>query len=58
MSRIGSSLLLHGRILPVDDVIGRIESVSLDDVHGVARDIAVGTRTVSTVGPVELAGIR
>jgi predicted Zn-dependent peptidase len=57
MSRIGSSLLLHGRVLPVDDVIGRIESVTLADVHGVASEIAGGTRTVSTVGPVELAGV-
>jgi predicted Zn-dependent peptidase len=57
MSRIGSSLLLHGRVLPIDDVIGRIEAVSLEDVHGVAGEIAGGTRTVSTVGPVELAGV-
>jgi predicted Zn-dependent peptidase len=58
MSRIGSSLLLHGRVLPVDDVIGRIETVSLEEVHAVARELADGIRTVSTVGPVELAGIR
>jgi predicted Zn-dependent peptidase len=56
MSRIGSSLLLHGRVLPVDDVIGRIEAVRLEDVYEVAHEIAGETRTVSTVGPVELAG--
>jgi len=54
MSRIGSSLLLHGKVMPVDEVITRMESVTTDDVWQVANDLAKQTRTVSTVGPVEL----
>ncbi len=56
MSRIGSGLLLHGKVMPVDEVISRIEAVSIDEVGEVARELAEETRTVSTVGPVELAG--
>jgi len=58
MSRIGSSLLLQGRVMPVDEVIARIEAVTIDDVGAAAREPAGETRTVSTVGPVELAGTR
>ncbi len=56
MSRIGSGLLLHGKVMPVDEVIARIEAVTIDDVGDAARELAEETRTVSTVGPVELAG--
>jgi predicted Zn-dependent peptidase len=58
MSRIGSSLLLHGRVLDIDEVIARIEAVTMQDVFEVARELADATRTISTVGPVELAGTR
>ncbi len=57
MSRIGSGLLLHGRCCPVDEVIARIEAVSIDDVARRRHARLAGRpRTVSTVGPVELAG--
>jgi predicted Zn-dependent peptidase len=58
MSRIGSSLLLHGKVMPVDDVIAKIEKITVDDVGKAAHELANQTRTISTVGPVELAGAR
>jgi len=58
MSRIGSSLLLHGKVMPVDDVIAKIEKIAVDDVGKAAHELANQTRTISTVGPVELAGAR
>jgi len=57
MSRIGSSLLLHGSVMAVDEVISRIQAVTTDGVGQVASDLARQVRTVSTVGPVELAGL-
>ena len=32
MSRIGSSLLLHGHVLEVDEVLARVDAVTVDDV--------------------------
>jgi predicted Zn-dependent peptidase len=58
MSRIGLGTLLHGSVLPVDEVIARIEGVTLEQVGEVAAEIASQTRTVSTVGPLELAESR
>jgi predicted Zn-dependent peptidase len=58
MSRIGSGTLLHGAVLPIDEVIARIEGVTIDDVGEAASRLAKQTRTVSTVGPLELVGSR
>ena len=58
MSRIGSGTLLHGKVLPIDEVIARIEGVTLDDVGEAASRFARQTRTISTVGPLELAESR
>ena len=51
MSRIGSSLLLHGEVLPVDEVLGRIDRVDLAQVLEVAGQLAEAPRTLSAVGP-------
>ena len=51
MSRIGTSLLLHGEVLAVDEVLARVEAVTLADVAGVAAELAAAPRTLSVVGP-------
>jgi predicted Zn-dependent peptidase len=51
MSRIGSSLLLHGQVLEVDEVLAKVDAVSVDDVATVAAALATETRTLSVVGP-------
>ncbi len=51
MSRIGASLLLHGEVLTVDEVLGRIEAVTRQQVLEVAGELAAAPRTVSAVGP-------
>jgi len=51
MSRIGSSLLLHGEVLGVDELLQRVEAVSVDDVAEVARTVATAPRTLAVVGP-------
>ncbi|HUI04608.1 MAG TPA: pitrilysin family protein [Acidimicrobiales bacterium] len=55
MSRIGSSLLLHGTVLEVDEVLAKVDAVTADDVAAVAHDVAAQTRTLSVVGPFEPA---
>ena len=33
MSRIGKAELVYGELVPVDEILGRIEAVTLDDVR-------------------------
>ncbi len=51
MSRIGASLLLHGEVPTVDEVLARIDAVSLEDVHVAARELVGAPWTLSAVGP-------
>ncbi|HTZ08500.1 MAG TPA: pitrilysin family protein, partial [Acidimicrobiales bacterium] len=51
MSRIGSSLLLHGTVLEVDDILARVEAVTTDDVGALSAALLGGERTLAMVGP-------
>jgi predicted Zn-dependent peptidase len=51
MSRIGASLLLHGHVLDVDDILAKVDAVTADDVAAVAAELAGEPRTLSLVGP-------
>ncbi|MDQ1710118.1 MAG: hypothetical protein QOG49_1503, partial [Frankiaceae bacterium] len=52
MSRLGKSELVHNEILTVDEVICRIDAVTLDDTRAVAADIlADSTLGLAVIGP-------
>jgi predicted Zn-dependent peptidase len=51
MSRIGKAELVYGEQLSVDDVLARIDSVTLDEVTDVAADVLSATPTLAVVGP-------
>ncbi len=51
MSRIGSSMLLHDQVLEIDEVLAKVDGVTVDDVAAVAASVASQTRTLSVVGP-------
>ncbi len=51
MSRIGASLLLHGEVLSVDDVLAKIEGIDRAQVQAAAALLAGSPRTMSAVGP-------
>jgi predicted Zn-dependent peptidase len=51
MSRIGASLLLHGEVRSVEDILARIEAVTREEVLEVAGQLAAAPRTMSAVGP-------
>ncbi|MDA8281579.1 MAG: pitrilysin family protein [Actinomycetota bacterium] len=54
MSRIGASMLLHGEVLAVPELLAKIEAVTLADVAEVARKIAEEPRVLSVVGPFDV----
>ncbi len=51
MGRIGSSLLLHGEVQLIDEVLARIEAVGRDEVLAQAQELVEAPRTLSAVGP-------
>ncbi|RLV48901.1 insulinase family protein [Nocardioides mangrovicus] len=51
MSRLGEAELFHERLLGVDEVLERIEGVTLDDVRTVAGELFSGRETLALVGP-------
>jgi predicted Zn-dependent peptidase len=51
MSRIGAGLLLHGEVLSVDEVLARVERVTLEDVASAATALVAAPRALSVVGP-------
>ncbi|HMK63700.1 MAG TPA: pitrilysin family protein [Acidimicrobiales bacterium] len=51
MSRIGSSLLLHGKVLTVDEMLAKVDAIGPEDVAQVAAKLAGEVRTLSVVGP-------
>jgi predicted Zn-dependent peptidase len=51
MGRLGSSLLLHGEVLTVDELLGRIEAVERSQVQAAAEELASAPRTLAAVGP-------
>ena len=58
MSRIGAGLLLHGEVLTVDEVLARVEALTLEDVHAAARALVAAPRTLSVVGAVRRVRLR
>ncbi len=53
MGRIGASLLLHGAVHEVEEVVARIGAVTPDEVRSVAAELAAAPRVLSVVGPFE-----
>jgi predicted Zn-dependent peptidase len=51
MSRIAKAELLYDELPGLDEVIRRIDAVTLDDVHTIARQILSQPETLAIVGP-------
>ena len=51
MSRIGKAELVYDELLTIDEVVGRIEAVTLDDVSELARELFTQPEMLAVVGP-------
>ena len=51
MSRIGKAELVYGEQLSVDEILRRIEGVTLDEVSAVAAELLTDVPTLAVVGP-------
>ena len=51
MSRIAKAELLYDELPSIEEVIGRVDAVTLDDVHALARTLFAQPETLAVVGP-------
>ncbi|HEX6755043.1 MAG TPA: pitrilysin family protein [Mycobacteriales bacterium] len=51
MSRIGKGELAYGEVLDVDELLGRVDAVTPDDVRAVAADVLRRPQCLAVVGP-------
>jgi len=51
MSRIGKSELVYESLMPVDEVLRRIDAVTPEDIAAVARDVLNRPLTLAVIGP-------
>jgi predicted Zn-dependent peptidase len=51
MTRLGKSELVYPRLEPVDEILARIDSVTLDEVQDVAKAILTRPKALAVVGP-------
>ncbi|ABD12906.1 putative Zn-dependent peptidase [Frankia casuarinae] len=51
MSRLGKSELVHGEVLSVDEIIARVDAVTLDDVTAIARELLDQSWALGVIGP-------
>jgi predicted Zn-dependent peptidase len=49
--RLGQHLLIFGRPIPVEEIVGRIDAVDRDAIAGLAGRIFAGTPTLAALGP-------
>src|SRR5690606_22849407 len=51
MSRLGKGELVHDELLSIDEVLRRIDAVTLDEVTELARDLFAQPEVLAVVGP-------
>jgi predicted Zn-dependent peptidase len=51
MSRLGKSELVYGELMTVDEILGHIDAVTVEDVQGVAFDLLRGPLALAAIGP-------
>ncbi len=51
MSRIGKAELVHGEVLPVEELLARIEAVTPEDVRAVGADVLTRPLSLGAIGP-------
>jgi predicted Zn-dependent peptidase len=53
MYRIGRDQLVHGRVPEIEEVVARIEAVTLEDTARVSEEVLGNERVTAVVGPVD-----
>jgi predicted Zn-dependent peptidase len=51
MSRLGKGELLHGELLTMDELLEKVDAVTLDDANAMAAQVLAAPMTLAAVGP-------
>jgi predicted Zn-dependent peptidase len=51
MSRLGKGELLHGELLTIDELLRKVEAVTLDEVNAIAAQVMRAPMSLAVVGP-------
>ncbi|MFC7527112.1 M16 family metallopeptidase [Actinoplanes sp. GCM10030250] len=51
MSRLAKSELLHGDLMGVDELLARVDAITVEEVDAVAAELLSGERSLAVVGP-------
>jgi predicted Zn-dependent peptidase len=51
MSRLAKSELLYGDLMSVDELLGRVDAVTPDEVNAIAADLLSQPMSLAVVGP-------
>jgi predicted Zn-dependent peptidase len=51
MARIGKAELVYDELLSIDELLARIDAVTLDDVGALARELLNQAEVLAVVGP-------
>jgi predicted Zn-dependent peptidase len=51
MSRIGKAELVHGEVLPIEQILARFDAVTPDDVRDVAAEVLHRPLSLGIIGP-------
>jgi predicted Zn-dependent peptidase len=51
MSRLGKAELVYGELLSIDEILGRIEAVTVDDVAALAHELLRQPMALAAIGP-------
>jgi len=55
MSRLGKGELLHGELLTIDELLRKVEEVTLDEVNNMAQEVMQAPMSLAVVGPFDEA---
>ncbi|GIE93568.1 M16 family metallopeptidase [Paractinoplanes rishiriensis] len=55
MSRLAKSELLYGELMAVDELLGRVDAVTADEVNAIAADLLAQPMSLAVVGPFDEA---
>jgi predicted Zn-dependent peptidase len=51
MSRLGKGELLHGELLTIDELLRKVEKVTLEEVNSIAEEVVSAPMSLAVVGP-------
>jgi len=58
MTRLGKNAVTGGELLSVDEIVERVDAVSLDDIRRVAARVLTGDRVLAMIGPFSTSDVK